>query len=269
MPRAFLKPLGVVIGRPAKLTISSSSPQSAAIGVGRFQDVGDQHAALVVGGDAGAQRGMIDDPPAVQDAEEILDLVDGNGIAHVDAHAAPLVERAAAVDAHNLPLAVEQRAAGIARIDRGVGLQAVGIFQQRAVGELVAMHAGDDAAGDGGLEVGGQQERVAHGKDPVAGAEVVAVAELGMGKVVAAQQLDQGHVAGRIEPDDHGVVDPAVRHAALHGVAARVRDVEVAQGVAVGRDDHAGAAPLPRRIEDRQHAAAGLGHHCDALRLGR
>ena len=212
---------------------------------------------------------MIDDPPAAQDAEEILDLVDGNGIAHVDAHAAPLVERAAAVDAHDLPLAVEQRAAGVARIDRGVGLQAVGIFQERAVGELVAMDAGDDAAGDRGLEVGGQQERVAHGEDPVAGAQAVAVAQFGMGKVVAAQQLDQGHVAGRIEPDDHGVVDPAVGHAALHGIAAGVRDVEVAQGVAVGRDDHAGTAPLPCRIEDRQHAAAGLGHDGDPLRLGR
>ncbi len=244
-------------------------PQSAAVGVGRFQDVGDQHAALVVGRHPGAQRGMIDDPPAVQDAEEILDLVDGNGIAHVDAHAAPLVERAAAVDAHHLPLAVEQRAAGVAGIDRGVGLQAVGIFQERAVGELVAMHAGDDAAGDRGLEVGGQEEGIAHGEDPVAGPQAIAVAEFGMGEIVAAQHLDQGHVAGRIEPDDHGVVDPAVGHAALHGVAAGVRDVEVAQGVAVGRDDHAGTAPLPCRIEDRQHAAAGLGHDGDALRLGR
>ena len=126
---------------------------------------------------------MIDDPPAPQDAEEILDLVDGNGIAHVDAHAAPLVERAAAVDAHDLPLAIEQRAAGVAGIDRGVGLQAVGVFQDRAVGELVAMYAGDDAAGDRGLEVGGQQEGVAHGEDPVAGPQAVAVAQFGVGKV--------------------------------------------------------------------------------------
>ena len=131
------------------------------------------------------------------------------------------------------------------------------------------MDAGDDAAGDGGLEVGGQEERVAHGEDPIAGAQPVAVAEFGMGKVVAAQQLDQGHVAGRIEPHDHGVVDLAVGHAALHGVAAGLHDVEVAQGVTVGRDDHAGTAPLSRRIEDRQHAAAGLGHDGDALRLGR
>ena len=31
------------------------------------------------------------------------------------------------------------------------------------------MDAGDDAVGDGGLEIGGQQERIAHGEDPVAG----------------------------------------------------------------------------------------------------
>ena len=131
------------------------------------------------------------------------------------------------------------------------------------------MDAGDNAAGDRGLEVGSQEKRVAHGEDPVAGPQSVAVAEFRVGKVVAAQQLDQGHVAGRIEPDDHGVIDPAVGHAALHGIAAGMRDVEVAQGVAVGRDDHAGTAPLPCRIEDRQHAAAGLGHDGDALRLGR
>ena len=47
-----------------------------------------------------------------------------------------------------------------------------------------------------------------------------------------------------------------------------MHDVEVAQGVAVGRDDHAGTAPLPGRIEDRQHAAAGLGHDGDPLRFG-
>ena len=136
-------------------------------------------------------------------------------------------------------------------------------------GNLVAVDAGDDAAGDGGLEVGGQEERVAHGEDPVARPQAIAVAQFGMGEVVAAQKLDQGHVAGGIEPDDHGVVDLAVGHAALHGVAAGVGDVEVAQGVAVGGNHHAGAAPLPRRIEDRQHARGGLGHDGDPLRLGR
>ena len=109
------------------------------------------------------------------------------------------------------------------------------------------MRRGDDAVGHGGLEVGGQQEGIAHGEDPIAGAELVAVAQFGVGEIVAAEELDQGHVAGRIEADDHGVVDAAVGQAALHGVAAGLGDVEIGQGVAVGGDEHAGAAPLPVR----------------------
>ena len=119
------------------------------------------------------------------------------------------------------------------------------------VGDLVAMHAGDDPVGDGGLEVGGQQEGVAHGEDPIAHAEPVAVAQLGGGEIVAAEELDQGHVAGGIEADQHGVVDLAVGHAALHRLAAGQSDVEIGQGVAVGRDDHARAAPLPAGHERR------------------
>ena len=80
-------------------------------------------------------------------AEEVLDLVDRDGIADADVHAAALFERAAAVDADQPALGIEQRAAGVAGIDRGVGLQAVGVFQQRAGRILIAMHAGDDAVG--------------------------------------------------------------------------------------------------------------------------
>ena len=77
-----------------------------------------------------------------------------------------------------------------------------------------------------------------------------------------------GHVAGGIDADDHGVVDLAVGHAALHGLAAGLHDVEVAQGVAVGRDDHAGAAALPVGGKDGQHAVLRLVHRGDSLRLG-
>ena len=59
----------------------------------------DDHAAVVVGADRGPERGVVDDPPAVQVAEEVLDLVDRDGVAHAHVDAAPLLERAAAVDA--------------------------------------------------------------------------------------------------------------------------------------------------------------------------
>ena len=70
------------------------------------------------------------------------------------------------------------------------------------------------------MKIGGQQERIADGEAPIADLHLVAVGQFGGGKIVAAEQLDQRHVAGRIEPDDHGVVQLAVGHAALHERAA-------------------------------------------------
>ncbi len=72
-------------------------------------------------------------------------------------------------------------------IDRGVGLQAVGVFQQRAGRILVAVHAGDDAVADGGMKIGGQQKRIADGEAPIADLHAVAVGHFGGGKIVAAQ----------------------------------------------------------------------------------
>ena len=118
----------------------------------------------------GAERGVVDDPAALQMADEALDLVDRNRVADADVDAAALFERAAAVDADQLAVGVEQRPAGVAGVDRGVGLQAVGVFEQRAGRILVAVDAGDDAVGDRGLEIVGQQERIADDVDPVADA---------------------------------------------------------------------------------------------------
>ena len=85
------------------------------------------------------------------------------------------------------PCGVEQRPAGVAGVDRGVGLQAVGVFQNRAGRILVAVHARNDAVGHRGLKIGRQQERIAHGEAPVADAHLVAVAQFGVREIVAAQ----------------------------------------------------------------------------------
>ncbi len=149
---------------------------------------------------------MVRDPTAVQVAEEILDLVDRNGIADADVHAASLFERAAAVDADQPPLGIEHRPARVARIDRGVGLQTIGIFQNGAGGILIAMHAGDHAVSHGRPKIGGQQERIADREAPIAHANPVAVGQFGVRKIGATEQLDQSHVARGIESHDHGVV---------------------------------------------------------------
>ena len=268
MPSTFLKALAVSIGAAAERDDLVVVAQAAAIGVGRFQDVRDAHAAAVAHRDRRAERGVIDDPAALQAAEEILDLVDRDGVADADVHAAALFEAAAAVDADQFAVGVEQRAAGVAGVDRGVGLDAVGVFQQRAGRLLVAVRAGDDAVGHGRLKIGGQQERIADGEAPVADLHLVAVGHLGGGKVVAAQQLDQGHVAGRIDADDHRVVQPAVGHAALHVAAGGLDDVEVRQRVAVGRDHHARAAAVAFVGEDGDRGFGGLLNRGDAGLLG-
>ena len=253
---------------PGKADQLVAIPQPAPIRVGLLQNVGDHDAAVVVEACAGAERGVVDDAAAFEATHEVLDLVDRNGIARAHVHSPPLLERRAADDADQAALGVEQRPARVARIDRRVGLQAVGVFQQGAGRALVAVRSRDDAVGYGGLEVGGQEEGVARHKAPVAQTHLVAVAQGGVGEVVAAEELQQGDVAGRIQAHDHGVVDLAVGHAALHGVAARPDDVEVGQGVAVRRDDHSRAAPLPAGREDRQHRPLGLGDHGDASVLG-
>ena len=80
-------------------------------------------------------------------------------------------------------------------------------------GILVAMHAGEDAVGDRGFEIVGEQERIADDVHPLADAAGVAVAEFGGGKVVFAEELDEGDVAAGIEADEHGIDEAAVGQA--------------------------------------------------------
>ena len=163
----------------------------------------------VVGFHAERQRGVIGVHAGLELRQEVLDLIDRDGVADAGVDPAALLERAAAVDADQFALHVEQRAAGVAGVDRRVDLDAVGVFQQRAGRILIAMHAADQAERHGGREVGGQQERIAHRQRPIAGLHLVAVAQLGVGELVArllGQQLDEGHVADLVEADQDGIV---------------------------------------------------------------
>ena len=120
-----------------------------------------------------------------------------------------------------------------------------------------------------GVKVVGQQERIAGGERPVADAHRVAVADLGDGKVVAAQQLDERHVADGVDADEHGVVELAVGQAALHRGAAGGGDVEVGEREAVGRDEHAGAAAGARGVEHGDRRGRGPGDRRGAVALRR
>ena len=138
---------------------------------------------------------------------------------------------------------------------------------------LVAVDAADQAERHGRREVGREQERVAHRQRPVAGLDLVAVAHLGEGELLArllGEQLDEGHVADAVEADEDGVVEDAVGQAALHhGAAGPGGDVPVRQGVALLVDQHAGAAVAAALQDDRDDGRPDLVDDLDALLLGQ
>ena len=127
--------------------------------------------AIGVPVDRGAERGVVDDPAAVQRAEEVLDLVDGDGVARADVHAAPLLERARPLMPIRRPRASNSGPPELpGLIEASVWMQSV-YSSSVPAGGLVTMHAGDDSVSDRGLQVGGQQERIAHRENPIADAE--------------------------------------------------------------------------------------------------
>src|SRR5262245_17819419 len=141
--------------------------QAAAKCVGAIENIGDADVAALAHSDGRAECRVIDDPAALQAAEEVFDLVDRNGVADADIDAAALFEAAAAIDADQVAVGIEERTAGIAGIDGGVSLNAVGVFEQRAGRRLIAMRAGDDAKGDRRLQIRGQETRIADGEAPI------------------------------------------------------------------------------------------------------
>ncbi len=99
-----------------------------------------------------------------------------------------------------LPLDVDQRAAGVAGVDRGVGLDHV--RDREAVGRLdLALQGGDDAGGHGAVEAEGVADR----DHRVADLDLGGVAERERVQLVGGHvDLEQGDVGRRIGADDFG-----------------------------------------------------------------
>src|SRR5699024_8291573 len=100
------------------------------------------------------------------------------------------------VDADQFAVQIDQRAARVAGVDGGVGLNEV--FE--AIPEAVATEAADDAGGDGL----GQAERVADGNDEVADPQLVRVGYRQFGQVVGVD-LYHRHVGRRRAADQLGL----------------------------------------------------------------
>ena len=140
------------------------------------------------------------------------------------------------------PPHAHQRAAGVAGIDGGIGLDEVLDAALAPAGEAAERAAlgAHDAGGDGEGEA--LAERVADGQHPLADAGVVAVAERHRRQALGVD-LEHRHVGVGIGAHDLGLELPAVEQADRDLLGA-FDHVVVGQDVAVGRDDEPGSAAL-------------------------
>src|SRR5690606_13191867 len=155
--------------------------------IGVLENVRHDHAAIAVRRNGGAERRVVDDPATAQVTEKMLDLVDRDRIPDTDIDAPALLERAPPIDADELAVGVEQRAARVTWIDGGIGLDAVGVFEQRAGRILITVNARDDAVGKRRLEIGRQQERITDREAPIPDADRVAIGHFRGGKIIATE----------------------------------------------------------------------------------
>ena len=193
-------------------------------------DVGGER----IGGDADeAARDGAGLDQAVHDAAREIDR-DGEA----DADVAVRSGEDGGVDADEPAAGVDERAAGVARVDGGVGLDEILVAGDLVEDADAPAGGGDDAHGDGLADA----ERVADGEDHVAHAELVAVGQ-GDGGQVLGLDLDDGDVGLRIGADDLGGELAVVVEQHLQLVRP-LDDVVVGDDVAVGGDDDAGAEAL-------------------------
>ena len=150
------------------------------------------------------------------------------------------------------PAHVEERAAAVARIDLGGGLQI------KLASKLTCLGA-EDAFGDGALKA----KRAADGKDALADGQGIGIAqqdEFEFGRVLVID-LEQGEILKFVHGHDaHLFVADAVQHAVLlmidldGNLSLTFDDVEIGHEKAVLVDDEAGAEPAGSADLDHRFA---------------
>ena len=152
------------------------------------------------------------------------------------------------VHADHQPLRIEQRAAAVARVEGGVGLDHV-VDQVPGDAAQGAAQRADDAGGDGGIET----EGAADGHDQLADPQAGRFAELGVGEP-GVFGLDDGDVGPGVGPDDVAIDFAAVVQANTQPARA-ADDVVIGEEKSVGSDQKAGArsaiSPASRRPRRR------------------
>ena len=156
------------------------------------------------------------------------------------------------VDSNQPPLDVHERAARVARIDRGVRLNEILV---RFNSHIAAVSRADDAFGHGLSDT----ERVANRERHIADLHLVAVGHGDDGEILSVY-LDHGQIGLRIAANDLGRVFMAILHGHFHLFGA-VHDMVVGQNVTVFRDDDA----RPKTVHDLRPNLASRKHPAELL----
>ncbi len=163
------------------------------------------------------------------------------------------------VDADDLTARIEQRAARVAVVDRGVGLDRV-VDRELVRSRHLAVQSADDPARHGFLEA----ERASDRNHGVTDLELVRIAELHRMKQRRRRvDLDHGQVRRRVGADDRGLVRVPVPEPDRDTVRL-VDDVLVRDDVPVAVDHEAGALCLGLLVPHRGRLIRGDGDLDDA-----
>ena len=121
---------------------------------------------------------MIGIDPGIQMAEEVLDLVNRDRVAHTNIHPPTFLQRNAAINTNQLAPHIEQRPARIPGIDRGINLNAIGIFEDSTSRRrLVAVCPADQAEGHRRREIECHREGIAHRQRRITHLDLIAITE--------------------------------------------------------------------------------------------
>ena len=166
----------------------------------------------------------------------ILGIVNRDGKAHARTGARVALDKR--VNTHELAVVVDERAAGVARVDGGIGLDHVGIdgvAAGRAHGRG-AIQRRDDTRGNRLLVA----ERRTDGHDPLTHVELGGITDLDRRELggVSILELDDGEVARGIVAHELSLVGGAVVHG-HHVLVVAVDHVVVGEDVALGIEHHA------------------------------
>ena len=229
-------------GRVADVGLLIAAVQAGALGCSAGNDAldedagigGEAHLRSEVGADGvgdDAERRAADPSVACEIGEDGFGGVDGNG----EADAGALVGAVGGdhgVDADDFAVRVEQRTAGVAGVDGGIGLN--GVFNGRAVFAADGADGADDAGGHGAAEA----EGIADGVDLLADGEAGGVGErdgLEIGRV----DLEESEVVDLVGSDDACLVAALVAELNFNAAIGSLDDVEVGEDVAGLVEDEA------------------------------